>query len=177
VQVHEATRLIEGTIDGSGGVWADLGCGEGTFTLALRQLLGTSSLIYAVDQEATSLSALRRRAGGTTGMILVTADFTQPLDLPGLDGTLDGILLANSLHFVEEPERVLALWTARLRSAGRAVFVEYDRRSSSRWVPYPISPERLEKIAAAAGLSTPAVIASHPSEFTGTLYAAVATKP
>jgi len=37
--------------------WADLGCGDGTFTLALGDLLSSDSTIHAVDRDA---SALRR---------------------------------------------------------------------------------------------------------------------
>jgi SAM-dependent methyltransferase len=177
VEGHEAAQLIEAAVQGTEGIWADLGCGDGTFTLALREMLGPSSRIYAVDRDARALSALGRRTASATGIIPVTADFTRSLDLPVHVGVLDGILLANSLHYVENPEHVLRLWTDRLRPEGRAVFVEYDRRAASRWVPYPIPPARLIKLAAVAGLSPPVITATQPSEFTGSLYAAYATKP
>ena len=60
--------------------------------------------------------------------------------------------------------------------SGRVVVVEYDRRAPNPWVPYPISPARLEEIAAQAGLSTPIVTAREPSVFSGDLYVAVMTR-
>lgn len=89
---------------------------------------------------------------------------------------LDGILFANSLHYVRDPLGVLRRWTTRLRLEGRVVFVEYDLRAASRWVPYPISPETLARIAASAHLSVPVVTATFPSAFTGTLYAAYSVR-
>lgn len=176
MKAEEAIRLIEGAIPRRGGIWADLGCGDGMFTLALAELLGPAGRIYAVDRDPRALARLRRRAANRAAVIAVQADFTQPITLPGYDGSLDGILFANALHFVARPESVLAEWVARLAPDGRAVFVEYDRRAANPWVPYPISPSRLEEAAAEAGLSRPAVTARQPSAFSGDLYAAVASR-
>lgn len=175
MDVSDAAHLIQGAVHGTGGIWADLGCGDGTFTLALHRLLGPTSRVYAVDRDPQALAALRRRVDATA-ILTVAADFTNEVELPGHEGPLDGILLANSLHYVEDAERVLASWAARLRPEGRVVFVEYDRRGSSRWVPYPIPPSRLQRLATAAGLSPPVITRVQPSEFTGTLYAAFTTR-
>ena len=177
METRDAIRLIEKAVPRSGGVWADLGCGDGTFTLALADRLGADGRIYAVDNDARVLVRLRRRTANRAGVISVLADFTRPLALPGYDGALDGLLFANALHFVADAESVLAAWVARLSPGGRAVFVEYDRRAANPWVPHPISPARLEEVAAASGLSPPEVTARQPSAFSGDLYAAVAIRP
>jgi len=177
VNIETAAHLLEGSVPGTPGTWADLGCGTGTFTLALAGLLGPAARIFAVDKDGRALAGLRRALPDPTGVIPVHGDFTAPMRLPGFEGALDGILFANSLHYVADPERVLAFWTARLRPEGRVVFVEYDRRSANRWVHYPISPARLEELTAAAHLAPPVITATQPSEFTGTLYAAFAMKP
>ena len=176
MDVSDAAHLIEDAVRGTGGTWADLGCGDGTFTLALHRLLGPTSRVYAVDRDPQALEALRRRTADVPAILPVTADFTSELELPGHAGSLDGILLANSLHYVEDAERVLTSWAARLRPEGRAVFVEYDRRGSSRWVPYPVPPSRLQQLATAAGLQAPVITRVQPSEFTGNLYAAFTTR-
>ena len=111
-------------------------------------------------------------------MIPVVADFARPFDLPGLeDEGLDGILMANSLHFVSEAETVLARLAGWLRPGGRVVLVEYDRREASRWVPYPIPMSRVADLVERAGLSTPVLTGTRPSVFGGRLYAAVAERP
>jgi ubiquinone/menaquinone biosynthesis C-methylase UbiE len=132
--------LIRAAIPKHGGTWADLGAGEGTFSRALAELLGPDSRIYAVDSDASALAALDRWPGAVRpNVIPVVADFSRPFELPGLRGTpLDGILLANALHFIRDADEVLARLVAQVRPGGRVVFVEYDRRAPSRWVPYPI---------------------------------------
>ena len=107
----------------------------------------------------------------------MSADFTRALELPGLgDGPLDGILLANSLHFLRDAERFLTRLVQRVRVGGRVVVVEYDRRAPSRWVPYPIDAAEWPRLAQAPGLSRPAITARQPSVYAGTLYAGLAMR-
>ena len=174
----EATALITKAIPGTGGLWADLGAGDGTFTRALAELLGPSSRIYAIDRDAKSIAALRRLAKQLTPHVIpVKADFTDSLELPGADGeSLDGMLFGNSLHYVRNPDIVLARLAARLLPGGRVVLVEYDRRVPSIWVPYPIPARRLPWLAESAGLTTPVVVTTRPSAFGGDLYVAAASR-
>ncbi len=172
----DAVALLKPAIPREPGVWADLGAGTGTFTRALASLL-PGGRVYAVDQSARSLSKLNNQRRGSATIIPVVADFTQPLDLPGLGGVeLDGLLFANSLHFVADPERVLKALAQHVRTGGRVVIVEYDRRAASRWVPYPIPANHLPALAKAAGLGEPAIVASRPSSFGGILYVATASR-
>lgn len=178
MRTREAADLIAGALAHRVGTWADIGAGQGTFTAALAESLEPPSRIYAVDRDARSLAALSRGRGWSgIEVIPVAADFTRPFNLPGLGGEgLDGMLLANALHFVRDAEVVLAQLVERVRPGGRVVIVEYDDRPASRWVPYPIPAARLPALAAAAGLSEPKVTARRPSDYGGTLYVAVADR-
>ncbi len=179
VDTADAVALIGGAVPRGPAKWADLGAGEGTFTRALWELLGTgSSRIYAVDKDARALGELSRWADGAgADVTVVEADFTRAAALSGLDDDgLDGILLANALHFVADAETVLKALVGVLRPGGRVAVVEYDRRRASRWVPFPVPPARLALLAKAVGLSVPEVVATRPSAFGGTLYAAVAVR-
>ena len=155
-----------------GGTWADLGSGTGAFTLALAELVGPAGAIYSVDRDASALSrqaeALRVRFP-TVSARQVTADFTQPLELPALDG----IVMANSLHFVREKTDLVARLATQLRAGGCFVLVEYDADRGNAWVPFPISYRSWTAIAAAAGLSDTRRIGSVPSRFLGSIYSAV----
>ena len=172
----DAVGLIARAIPGRGGAWADLGAGDGTFTRALAELLGPESRIYAVDRDAGAVAALERWAKrDAPNVIALRGDFTGSLELHGLArGTLDGVLLANSLHYVRDPVPVLVRLAGLLRITGRVVLVEYDRRGANPWVPHPIPAARLPELMASAGLSPPAVLARRPSAYGGDLYVAVA---
>jgi SAM-dependent methyltransferase len=173
---RDAVALLEGAVPHRPGIWADLGSGDGTFTRALAELLGSGSRIYAVDRDASALASLARQKVGVE-VIPVTADFTGPFELPGLEGKLlDGILLANALHFVSDPGPVLGGLASRVRPGGRVVLVEYDNRAASRWVPFPVPSAQWAALAEMTGLTAPVIIASRRSAFGGVLYVGVAER-
>lgn len=150
--------------------WADLGAGEGTFTRALCQLLGPEGSVWAVDRSVSALRTLRGslRSGGATVHVL-RADFTEPLDLP----SLDGVLMANALHFVADQETLLRRLVTMLPPGGRFVLVEYDRDRPNRWVPHPLPPQRFCALCEGAGLTSPLEIARRPSGYQGEIYVSV----
>ena len=178
MHVRDATALLADAVPRQHRTWADLGAGDGTFTRALRELTGPDSTIFAVDRDASAVGALERWSGREApNVVPVRADFTRPLELPGLESQrLDGMLLANALHFVRDADVVLARLVEMLRPGGRAIVVEYDQRRASPWVPFPISPARLAELAAAAGLSEPVVTATQRSRYGGVLYVAAADR-
>ena len=176
MNTREAVELIRDAVAGLGGAWADLGAGEGTFTRALVELLGQKSTIYAVDRDADAVADVARWAARAAPNVkAIEADFSRALSLPTKE-PLDGLLLANALHFVEDSEQVLKRLVTLLRPGGRVVLVEYDRRERSRWVPYPIPSARLPVLASAVGLTMPRITATRPSLYSGTLYVAAAER-
>ncbi|HEU4997133.1 MAG TPA: class I SAM-dependent methyltransferase [Gemmatimonadaceae bacterium] len=177
----EAVALIRDAV-GQGvdvGSWADLGAGTGTFTQALHELLPAGSRIYAIDRDAAAIARVKHWASEhAPDVVARVADFTKPTDIRGLSlPSLDGMLLANSLHFVRDATAVLARLVNLVRPGGRVVLVEYDRRGASRWVPYPIPIAALPSLASQTGLAQPSVVATRPSEYQGILYVALARKP
>lgn len=178
MNTDQAVALLAAPIPRAVATWAELGAGEGTFTRALAQRLEPGSRIYAVDRDARALAALERGpfAPGVQ-VTTVAADFTRPFELPGVAPQgLDGLLLANSLHFIRDAATALARLTRLLRPDGRLVVVEYDGRWASRWVPYPIPPARLGEIVAAAGFGAPEITATRPSLYGGLMYVAAAER-
>jgi ubiquinone/menaquinone biosynthesis C-methylase UbiE len=157
-----------------GGRWADLGAGSGAFTLALRELVGAEASLYAVDRDKARLGELERawrvRFGDVAGLHLLHADFTRPLDLPALDG----LLMANSLHFHQDKVSVLRQVGTLLKPGGRLLVVEYNVDVGNLWVPYPFSFEKFQVLATQAGFSPPRLLATHPSSFLRGFYAAAA---
>jgi SAM-dependent methyltransferase len=93
------------------------------------------------------------------------------------DGPFDGVLAANSLHFLTDPGAVLRRVAAILRPGGRLVVVEYDADHGNPWVPHPFSSGRFVVLAREAGLRDPREIGRVPSRFLGAIYAARAERP
>ena len=159
------------------GVWADLGAGAGAFTLALADLLPGGSTMHAVDKDRSALAenerAYARFARGRQLPALRThvGDFTADLELP----PVDGIVMANSLHFVKDKAPVLARVRGLLKPGAPLLLVEYDTDEGNRWVPYPLAFETWRRVAVANGFSEPRQLAIHPSRFLRGIYSALAT--
>ncbi len=158
-----------------GGVWADLGAGTGAFTRALAELLGAGGEVIAVDRDRGALRDLARRVqtdGGASVRPLV-GDFTRPLALL----RLDGVVMANSLHFVDSKLPVLDLIRGYLRRGGRLVLVEYDADHGNPWAPHPMSFETWRDVASEADFVDTRRLATVPSRFLGRIYSALSLAP
>ena len=155
-----------------GGVWADLGSGEGAFTLALADLIGLTGHIYTVDKNQGALRQQERAMRSLFPGIHVdylTADFTHPLDLP----PLDGIVMANSLHYVRQKDPLLQRLRSYLRPAGRLLLVEYNADQGNPWVPYPLSYQTWEALARHNGFTSTKLLEKVPSRFLREMYSAL----
>jgi len=158
----------------TGETWLELGSGTGAFTLALADVLGPRGTIHSVDQDRGALKAQAAAVGAQFGAVRLdqrTADFTRPLGFSGMDG----VLMANSLHFVRDKAPVLALVRSYLAPGGRFVLVEYDADRGNHWVPHPISYTTWLAVAPAAGFNGARLLGRVPSRFLNAIYASVAT--
>lgn len=175
-RIRKARTLLAPVVSSSADTWADLGCGDGVFTLLLAELLPPGSDVYAVDRDAAPLIALRRKLSQVETAVNVStlqADFTQPLDLP----LLDGILMANLLHFVRDKEPVLRQLCDLLRPGGRLVIIEYNTQRGNSAVPYPLDDDAFLSLAACVGLVQPEIQRRAPSTFLGEMYTGIAVRP
>jgi ubiquinone/menaquinone biosynthesis C-methylase UbiE len=164
-------NLLRKGVPAAGGVWADLGAGSGAFTLALAELAGPKAVIYAVDRDRGTLrqlaGAMQSRFPAVT-LHTLAADFTQPLALP----PLDGVVMANSLHFVRRKESVLQAVRGYLKPEGRLLLVEYNTDRGNVWVPHPLTYGTWEQLAARCGFARTELLATRASSFMGEFYAA-----
>ena len=158
------------------GVWADLGSGRGAFTLALADLLGPTGQIYSVDKSQSDLRQQEQSMRSLFPAVTVqyiTADFTRPLALP----QLDGIVMANSLHYVRKKDPLLLQLRGYLRPGGRLILVEYNADRGNPWVPYPLSYQTWEELAGQNGFANTHLLERRPSRFLGEIYSALSLTP
>lgn len=173
----DAVFLIAPGVARRGGRWADLGAGSGTFTRALATLLGPTGIVHAVDRssDVLALSSAASDSSGSAQVVPLQADFREPLALPALDG----VMMANSLHFLAPRAQLDAVnrLTGLLVDGGAFLLVEYDQSRGSPWVPHPLTPRRFAQLAEVAGLSEPTEIGRRRSRYgPRDMYAAVARK-
>ncbi len=159
-----------------GGTWADFGAGSGAFTMALRELIGPGSNIFAVDKDRNRLNELKlafsEHFEEVKYLRLLPADFMDRLTLP----QLDGILMANSLHFFADKEKVLRHVRTFLKPDGLFLLVEYNLDTGNLWVPHPLSFETFCSLAPRTGFGEPRLLAKHPSSFLREFYSAITYK-
>jgi len=172
---EDHVALIRGGVEGAGRRWLELGAGDGEFTLALADMLGDGGEIVAVDLDKWALAELEGRVGAAfagTRIETRVEDFTRRLP----PGPFDGVLAANSLHFVADLAPVLEAIRDVLAAGGRLVLVEYDAEHGNPYVPHPIPMGRWRTIATAAGFTEPRLLHRVPSRFLGSIYGAASVR-
>ncbi len=149
MELSQAIELISrGVTSTEPSIWADLGSGSGLFTHALATLLAKSSTIYAVDTDPHVL--MKISSPPDVQLHKLVSNFEKDaINLPHLDG----ILLANSLHFVKDKAAFINKAVAWLEPGGCMIIVEYNTNKANRWVPYPISFVDVQKLFSSLGYS------------------------
>jgi ubiquinone/menaquinone biosynthesis C-methylase UbiE len=149
--------------------WADLGCGSGLFTLTLAGMLQPGSTVYAIDRHPDIAQQL---TANQVSIQPLKTDFVKKD--PGIRD-LDGILMANSFHYVKDKPALLKSLQAVLRPTHFFLIVEYDRTQPVPiWVPYPLGFAALQSLFHGAGYATITRLGQMPSAFGGSnLFAAL----
>jgi ubiquinone/menaquinone biosynthesis C-methylase UbiE len=151
-------------------LWLDLGCGTGLFTLALAGNLPEGSKIIAIDKDE---KALRKIPATVNDVVIqsIAADFVyDALDVK----EVDGILIANSLHYVKDKETLLKGLISSMKTNGVFLIVEYDREKGNQWVPYPLTIDAAKALFKGLGYSGFHGLNKRPSVFGGYyMYAAI----
>jgi len=163
---HDRINDIEGPQ-----TWADLGCGEGLFTQALAHLLKPDSHIYAVDKTSPgSIPSYNNVLIENKIYDFVKDDLAFPL--------LNGILMANSLHYVSDKKTLLNKLMHLLKPTAGFIIVEYDTDTPiQNWVPYPLSFQSLQNLFRQSGYETIVPIGKRASVYgRANLYSALIKK-
>lgn len=159
MDLKTAINFIRAAVLPAQGNWADIGAGSGIFTLALDQILEPGSTIYAADKNPHMLYKLQLEH---CQLVIEELDFTRNFKLP----PLDGIVMANALHYAEDQQQALRKVAACLKPGGTLLLIEYETDKPLRtWIPYPIPFEKLERLAAQSGLTKPEEIGRVPSAY------------
>lgn len=119
---------------GIGAAVADLGAGDGFFTVRLAKAVGEQGKVYAVDISADTLRRLRARVASEklTQVEIIEGSPDDP-KLPA--GALDAVLIVNAYHEMKAFKEILPKLRSALKPDGRLVIIEpisSARRDRSR---------------------------------------------
>ena len=110
----------------SGMTFADIGCGQGFFTIPAAKIVGESGKVYASDISETNIQKLRGKvdAAGLTNVIMATG---KAEDLILCDACADIVFFGIVLHDFENPSKVLANAHSMLKKTGKLVDLDWKQ--------------------------------------------------
>ena len=133
---ENSAALLEALGVQAGWTVADLGCGNGYFTLPLAERVGSAGRVFALDIQPEMLAMLTRRARQRQLENIITV--TSSTRLTGLiPASCDLILMVDVYHELAQPELVLDQVRRALRAEGLLVIAEFRAEDPE----IPILPE------------------------------------
>jgi len=110
---------------GAGSYVADVGAGDGYFTVRLADHVGSSGRVYAVDIDDDALDRLQGlvESEGLTNVAVTRGSADDPR-LP--DGVLDAVLVVNAYHEMTAYAGMLAGMYRALEPGGRLVILDFQ---------------------------------------------------
>lgn len=128
-EVPESQRLAEALRLEPGMVIADVGAGDGDWTIKLLEYVGEDGFVYATEVDEDDVDEMRQRFEDNTNVEVLLGTATDS-GLPA--GCCDAILLRMVYHHFTEPEEMRSSLHAALRPGGRLAVVEISPQASWR---------------------------------------------
>jgi predicted methyltransferase len=149
-------RILEALGAVPGAVVADVGAGDGFFTVRLARAVGSNGRVYAVDVSASALEKLRARVADErlTNVVVTEGSAWDPRLATA---TLDAALIVNSYHEMTEYRAMLTNLRQALKPDGRLVIIEpisakrRDQPRDSQTKGHEIGAEHVQQEAREAG--------------------------
>ncbi|OLN32597.1 class I SAM-dependent methyltransferase [Desulfosporosinus metallidurans] len=118
---------------------ADLGCGQGYFTLKAAEIIGVQGKIKAVDINTERLQFLRQSAQECGLAERIETYLAQGESIPLPDKDVDIALISNVLHELQDPLNYLRNTQRILRNNGEIWVIEWQKKET------PMGPQLSER--------------------------------
>ncbi|OLD47346.1 MAG: hypothetical protein AUI63_04155 [Gemmatimonadetes bacterium 13_1_40CM_2_60_3] len=168
---EEIKRLAELMGWKAGTVVADIGAGDGKYTLAAVELVGASGKVFATEIDGKKLAELREEvAKRKLGNVIVEESKEAETNLPA--GCCDAIFLRRVYHHLTKPTEFDASLVRSLKSGGRLAIIDFAPRAGlepvegvpsnrgGHGIPQKIAIEELS----AAGLQVEKIVNDWPED-------------
>jgi ubiquinone/menaquinone biosynthesis C-methylase UbiE len=136
----------------SGMVFADVGCGDGFFTIMAAQVVGAEGMVYAVDTDASAIERLKRKSAekrlGNVKVVVAEAEETV-----FCERCADVVFYSIVLHDFNDSPKVLRNARRMLKPSGRLVDLDWKKKRMSFGPPVQIrfSEKKASNLMEAAG--------------------------
>jgi len=120
--IHNPRKILEGDIE-PGQTVLDLGCGPGTFSLAMAKMVGEFGKVIAVDVQEEMLQILREKAAQQGLESRIVTHKSDP-DRIGISEKVDFALAFYMVHEVPSAEAFLKGIVSILKPKGKLLVVE-----------------------------------------------------
>lgn len=155
---ERTARIFDAVGAKPGAIIADVGAGDGSYTVKLAPLVGPVGRVVAVDISASALERLRERA--RTANLSNIETIEGAVDDPRIPAaSVDGVIVIHAYHEMTEFAAMLVRMRAALKPGGRLVIVEpisEKRRSATRAeqaAQHQLAPEHVRREVVAAGFT------------------------
>jgi ubiquinone/menaquinone biosynthesis C-methylase UbiE len=133
-QVNEAETVMNLADIRAGITVADIGAGEGYYTVRLAERVGKKGRVLAQDIDEKALQRLGRRVERER-LDNVSIKLGAPDDPRLPTGSFDRIFMVHMYHEVSEPYAFLWRMRPALRPGGRVIVVDIDRPTDQHGIP------------------------------------------
>ena len=120
--VHNPEKILGGYIE-SGQTVLDVGCGSGTFTIAMAKMVGETGKVIAVDVQDEMLQIVKKKAAKERLESRIITHKSKP-DRIGISDKVDFALAFYMVHEVPDVEAFLKEIATMLKPNGRLLIVE-----------------------------------------------------
>lgn len=129
----------------AGLVVADLGCGNGFFTVPFAKAVGESGRVYAIDHDSRMLQDLRenlKQYGVDESRVVAMEADVARTTLP--DASVDVAFFANVLHDIRDKSAFLGEVARIVKAGGIAVDIDWKKEDSAFGPPSEIRLTEVE---------------------------------
>lgn len=154
-----------------GMIFADLGCGYGTFTIPAAEIVGKKGTVYAVDLDPLMIDRVlaKLRSKKLKNVRAIVGDMTSLASIVSLPRhRADFVLLSNVIHGTKNKVSLLkSVSTAILSKKGKIVVLIWNVAKTPRGPPMKMrsTPERIVSYLKRAGYDSPRVVKVLPFHY------------
>ena len=116
-----------------GMTFADIGCGDGFFTILAAKKVGAKGKVYAVDVDPEGIEKLQTKAKAE-GLTNIVAKAAKAEDTVFCKGCMDFVFYSMDLHDFSDAKKVLQNATQMLKANGRLIDLDWKK------TPMPFGP-------------------------------------